>query len=645
MEKSSDMKWTQGSWNVLLTFLDFLCPCSSKLEISFMLYDAKEGNFISECFTIILPYFTKHVDGDTTRNSAIGNQDQRILFTDLGTKDLEREHLFLLCRVVKVGPLEPKETLGGRRGASSTAVRQMYGIGLLNLSEFLKTKQFLFPRTGPFYSSKNIGLPEDSEEKQTFVTLYSLQDESVDQLVKKLTESNYTESDGDLRSQGLYLSVQFLCGNFDEVKNTYAHLFTPMPALIRKMGFPEVIFRDDVRNDLYVTLVGGDFSHCGRSDKNIEVRVCLISENANLDVPHSISVVGSKTFKEDYYLSTVYYHQDKPRWFETVKFSIPVEQYSNIHVQFMFKHRSSNESKDKAEKPFAISFIRLRQSEGTVLRDGQHDMLVYRLERKYDELDFSYRTLPATKSDLDMSGWSGMASKSLIQSPTGGFVLSSKDYFTIRSIVCSTSLTQNVDLLGLLDWESKRVNLKHSLEALMKAEGDRGGEEIVKFLQHILDALFSVLINTNDYDQLVFDALVYVIGLVGERRYHNFKPVMDTYLHSHFSAALAYQKLIPILKDYVDNVEQSSGKLLKALKSLEYLIKFIVKSRELYMQLKGPTAGQERFQSLLRALLVSISSLMLCRSDQSLLCQGAALKYMPCIVGDVMIVFDAEDLS
>lgn len=34
----------------------------------------------------------------------------------------------------------------------------------------------------------------------------------------------------------------------------------------------------DVRNDLYITLVGGDFNHCGRSDKNIEAKVCMADE-------------------------------------------------------------------------------------------------------------------------------------------------------------------------------------------------------------------------------------------------------------------------------------------------------------------------------------------------------------------------------
>lgn len=40
------------------------------------------------------------------------------------------------------------------------------------------------------------------------------------------------------------------------------------------MGFPEVILPGDVRNDLYLTLISGEFSKGSKStDKNVEVTV------------------------------------------------------------------------------------------------------------------------------------------------------------------------------------------------------------------------------------------------------------------------------------------------------------------------------------------------------------------------------------
>ena len=64
-----------------------------------------------------------------------------------------------------------------------------------------------------------------------------------------------------------------------------------------------------------------------------------------------------------------------------------------------------------------------------------------------------------------------------------------------------------VDLLGLLNWRANPAALPYQLRNMMKVDG----EEIVKFLQDTLDALFSILMQNSEsgqYDNMVFDALV-----------------------------------------------------------------------------------------------------------------------------------------
>lgn len=64
-----------------------------------------------------------------------------------------------------------------------------------------------------------------------------------------------------------------------------------------------------------------------------------------------------------------------------------------------------------------------------------------------------------------------------------------------------------VDLLGLLNWKAKPDAVPMHLKNLTKVDG----EEIVKFLQDTLDALFSILMHNSDsdiYDHGVFNALV-----------------------------------------------------------------------------------------------------------------------------------------
>ena len=71
--------------------------------------------------------------------------------------------------------------------------------------------------------------------------------------------------------------------------------------------------------------------------------------------------LGSGVAAQDEYRSIVYYHEDKPRWSETFKIAISIDEFYRSHLKFTFKHRSSNESKDRAEKPFAMSYVKLMQ--------------------------------------------------------------------------------------------------------------------------------------------------------------------------------------------------------------------------------------------------------------------------------------------
>jgi len=64
-----------------------------------------------------------------------------------------------------------------------------------------------------------------------------------------------------------------------QVREENPHLVLGNVTIARKMGFPEVILPGDVRNDLYLTLVCGEFSKGSKStDKNVEVAVRVCNE-------------------------------------------------------------------------------------------------------------------------------------------------------------------------------------------------------------------------------------------------------------------------------------------------------------------------------------------------------------------------------
>uniref|UniRef100_A0A8B9GEC7 DOCKER domain-containing protein n=1 Tax=Amazona collaria TaxID=241587 RepID=A0A8B9GEC7_9PSIT len=235
----------------------------------------------------------------------------------------------------------------------------------------------------------------------------------------------------------------------------------------------------------------------------------------------------------------------------------------------------------------------------------------------------TYLSLPSTKIELEEKGHSatGKSMQNL------GSCTISKDSFQISTLVCSTKLTQNVDLLGLLKWRSNTNLLQQNLKQLMKVDGG----EVVKFLQDTLDALFNIMMENSEsetFDTLVFDALVFIIGLIADRKFQHFNPVLETYIKKHFSATLAYTKLTKVLKTYVDNAEKCgiTDQLFKAMKALEYIFKFIVRSRILFNQLYE-NKGEADFRESLLQLFKSINEMMSSISDQTVIVKVRSLQF------------------
>ncbi|XP_063232451.1 dedicator of cytokinesis protein 1 isoform X3 [Bacillus rossius redtenbacheri] len=599
---------------------NFVCKMNEDAQLLITLYDSRESRAVTENYVV-----------RWSREGLVCEIDQlhnlKVLFTDLGSKDLHRDRVYLVCYVVRVGAMETREADHRRsshvpRKPQPDAVRRPFGVAAMDVTPYLS------------------GRLDSDEEKQHFIPfLQCCEGDNLDGTLRRILTLKEL-SQKDHKGNGLYTSFRLLHGDLKQVREENPHLVLGNMAVARKMGFPEVILPGDVRNDLYLTLVSGEFSKGSKStDKNVQVTVTVCSEKGH-SIPGVISLGGGAEPMNEY-KSVVYYHEDKPRWQEIFKVAVPIEEFKGSHLKFRFKHRSSNEAKDKSEKPFAMSYVKLMQNNGTTLWDSQHELLVYKIDhKKFDESDLGYLTLPSTRSEVVVG-----------QKPQlGGLSLSSKDSFTIHTNVCSTKLTQNVDLLGLLNWAGRPAGLVDSLTALMKVDG----EEVVKFLQDVLDALFSILMQNSDsdlYDNMVFECLLYIIGLVSDRKYQHFQPVLDLYIKESFSATLAYSKLMVVLKCHIDNApalslsaDPKDNLLLRTMKSIQYCMRFIVRSRLLFSEL-NEGKGQQQFEAQLRQLLQSITGLMCYDTDHTLAVQGACLKYLPSVIPDVLLVFNCTQLS
>ncbi|XP_031413970.1 dedicator of cytokinesis protein 2 [Clupea harengus] len=603
----------QSPTHSLFVFLrNFVCRIGEDSQLFMSLYDPNKQAIISENYLVHWGSAGFPADVDMLNNL-------KVVFTDLGNKDLNREKIYLICQIVRVGRMDLKEHHSKK---CTQGLRRPCGVAVMDISDIIKGKY------------------ESEEEKQYFIPFHPVvaENDFLHCLLNKWT----TASRGDSGGQGLWVTMKVLVGDIVQIRKDYPHLVDRNTVVARKLGFPEIIMPGDVRNDIYLTLDRGDFDKYNKTtQKNVEVIMWVCDEEGKA-VQNSICLgAGDKHVNE--YKSVIYYQVKQPRWMETFKVSIPLEEMHRIHLRFMFRHRSSQESKDKSEKNFAMAFVRLMKEDGTVLQDGPHDLVVFKGDSKRMEDVNCYLSMPSTRGQTDShKGATLMRSSSSVG---GGLSVSSRDTFIISTLVCSTKLTQNVGLLGLLKWRTRPELLKDNLEKLKLIDG----EEIVKFLQDTLDALFNIMMEhsqTDDYDILVFDALIYIIGLIADRKFQHFNTVMEAYIKQHFSATLAYKKLMSVLKKYIDVTSQGEQcePILRTLKALEYIFKFIVRSRMLYSQLyEGKEQGE--FENSLRCVFETFNHLMRCEYNTTALQQVAALKYLPSVLHDVETVFDAKLLS
>nr|XP_033811011.1 dedicator of cytokinesis protein 2-like [Geotrypetes seraphini] len=599
--------------NLYVCVRNFVCKIGEEAELFMALYDPSEQKMISE------NYLIRWASTGVPKDIELLN-NLKVIFTDLGSKDLNREKLFLVCQIVRVGRMDLRET---HTKKLTTGLRRPFGVSVMDITDIIK------------------GKAESDEDKQFFIPVHqvAVENDFLHNLIKKAVDAK----DINHKGQGFWVSMKMLAGDLSQVRKDHPHLIDRSTVVARKLGFPEIIMPGDVRNDIYLTLVQGEFDKCNKkTQKNVEVTLCVCDEEGSIAQNVIFQGAGDKPVSD--YHSVVYYQQRQQRWMETVKVAIPIEDVHRSHLRFTFKHRSSIDSKDKGEKNFAMAFVKLMKPDGTTLRDGEHDLMVYKGDNRKLEDVKSYLSLPSIRSLMEAKALSGSSFR--VSGTTAGMAICTRDSFQISTLVSSTKLTQNVDLLGLLKWRSNPILLKENLKKLMKVDGG----EIMKFLQDTMDALFSIMMehsDTNTYDTLVFDALVFIVGLIADKKFQHFNAVLEAYIRQHFSATLAYKKLTTVLTNYVAIASRGEpcDPLLRTFKALEYLFKFIVRSRHLFSQLYEGKEKKE-FQESLEKFFQAINNLMKSTLESTtLLSQGSALKYLPSIVQDVSKVFDCVMLS
>lgn len=79
------------------------------------------------------------------------------------------------------------------------------------------------------------------------------------------------------------MTMKALVGDIVQIRKEYPHLVDRSTVVARKLGFPEIIMPGDVRNDIYLTLQGGDFDKYNKTtQKNVEVIMWVCDEEGKV---------------------------------------------------------------------------------------------------------------------------------------------------------------------------------------------------------------------------------------------------------------------------------------------------------------------------------------------------------------------------
>ncbi|KAG0179041.1 hypothetical protein DFQ29_002688 [Apophysomyces sp. BC1021] len=788
----------------------YICQPGEFTELHFSLYNKAEANFVTEQFVVTLNY-----NGMPKDESQIGKL--QTLFADLSVHDLH-ENLYLVCRIIRLGGMKfvdkEKDHLGAigshasmifgageahrmmsyfdhgssrhnhahqqqqqqgkqQQLSSSNAnlCRRPFGCAVLHLGNIVQKLDQHVSAVSGSVTTPGLFSPGGSTAAPSSHTALSEHDMRIyiptsesmfATLHEDIINNNVKEFAKHSKAEMLCVYLRMFYGWLDEVLKTNAALLQGVPRTSR-LGFPDVVFPDDERNELYITLCSGDFAQFGRS-RNIQVTMC-VRDNVTGEVVENALAAGSGASYTAYWESMVFYHDQRPKWGETLKLKINDHRlWQRSHIFLTVRHRSSHNTgltsttsvnppivklsgdgmsppaASSSEKVIAMGFmpLTLPPIHRDFTADGSHVLYLYKYDRQLahpsvylDNALWCYRS--STPSNMQSSspreqrpkiGYHYSSSNNSVKSSNGNFSSTSvlnhggnntsnnnvnssdppfipwavdispptqtainasklstiRDSVTLKTFLCSTRFTQNKTLVKLLNWktilEEGAINGEELLSILDKFTFV-GEMEVVKFLCDIFDALLDILVCRHKcidaHDALVdqtLAAIIWVLGIVQDRRFSNFRPVLDVYIDQRFSVEeankqneahklrnlrgmkeeLTYEQMLKGMLRLCKNPSdpKKAKRLRSSMKVWEYIFRFIVRSRE--MQKNNEEEGERSLRDIMfkeeLQQLVSIITQMMSPDQPSAMIgtQTLALQHFGEILSELRGVFSPKQI-
>ncbi|KAJ5586865.1 uncharacterized protein N7459_002630 [Penicillium hispanicum] len=282
-------------------------------------------------------------------------------------------------------------------------------------------------------------------------------------------------------------------------------------------------------------------------------------------------------------------------WNQTIRLKIPTEQIPGSHIIMSVA--------DAPEFPFALAWMPLWDQQAFI-RDGHHSLLLHAYDKQTSSMENgkgAYLNLP----------WSALGKN---ESAKDEAVTGPLATLRLETHLCSTEYSQDQVILSLLNWKERPVDeVLDTLKRLPFVPEI----EMVKQLRSVFDALFGIIVENagnEEHEDLIFNNLVTVLGIVHDRRF-NLGPLVDHYADEQFDFPFATPCLIRsylrLLNTPTD--PQQSRNLRAAFKVGRHLLKFIINAREQQKAKEegiGITSVQSTFNRDLHTIFKSMETLM-----------------------------------
>jgi dedicator of cytokinesis protein 3 len=678
-----------SGYHCLLDFRAFVAsPCSpgETCELFFSLFSKAHGKFLTEEYCLVLNH-----NGSPARDAERRLGKLRTLFADLRADDVQ-PGTYLVCRIVRngymkmaaeassvVSPESPRRTTMAAKRSSGIFADGTKWRSSLSISDNVTDDSGSMvsgyePKRAPTIDtvmSSGTLLGGRSSVRRPLgcavfelPTLSRLTGDAADDLVMPIyvakDEASFATLHADIilfnermyeqspRAQAIAFGLRLFHGPIEQVIREHPSLLLETPQTLR-LGFPDVVPPGLVRNDLYIKLWDASFSTLFPAGGTLRVRKTVApipaSTQVSLEVrradgtlvPDSLYAGGSGEPPSAQYHSIVYYHNDRPTFGELIKIALP-QGSGDCHLFLSFRHKS-RDREDRAnydgDRPFAFAYLPLF-SHNASIKDGKHELILYHMEKP------AIQPTPNLYFEVPSTGEPKLSAESL------KYMTALRDRLSLRTFLCSTLHTQDDTLRSLFAWQSADAEgLCHTLQMF----GFVSEEEIAKFLQPVLDALFTILVShlgdrREEVDDLVFKGLVKVLSMTSDRRFPSFGSIIASYTAKHFAFSSSAPHLLRTMKAVMGR--PASQEYRSLLKVWHNVFRFIIRSHELDRARTTQGSREQMevdFKDQTRGILGEINDIMLSDNKVLIGSQTLAVQHYADILPDLVQVFTPEEIA